>query len=109
MTVFKIGQTFERVAPHGDVNIVTISRTEHIAYHQDLESRGYKYRDLEPTEDSFAGMTRKGLIDAENIVDEAAKVQEKLESFELPDVPASSPKPRVHRGPGDSVCTSCEG
>jgi hypothetical protein len=108
MTTFKIGQTFERVAPTGDVNIVTISRTEHIAYHQDLESRGYKYRDLEPADDSFGGMTRKGLITAENIVDEAAKVQEKLESFELPEVDSGkAAAPRVHVG--GSTCTSCEG
>jgi hypothetical protein len=81
MTVFKIGQTLERVAPTGDVNIVTITRTEHIAYHQDLESRGYKYRDLEPVGDT---------------------------SFELPEVGSGkAAAPRVHVG--GSTCTSCEG
>lgn len=29
--------------------------------------------------------------------------------FDLPEVEGLSNSPRVHQGPGDSVCTSCEG
>lgn len=31
-------------------------------------------------------------------------------SFDLPVLDTTTPsKPRIHKGPGDSVCTSCEG
>ena len=30
-------------------------------------------------------------------------------SFDLPVVAGAVASPRVHQGPGDSVCTSCEG
>lgn len=35
--------------------------------------------------------------------------KEIIVDFELPEVEGAKAKPRIHKGPDDSTCTSCEG